>query len=54
MENKLKIDDEKILILDTRGDAFARVYFADHTQRQHAYFAADKISILQRKLEHGE
>ncbi len=53
MANRLKIDDEKIIILDSYGDTFARVYFSDHTQRQHALFAADKISMLQRKLENG-
>jgi len=53
MANRLKIDDEKILILDKYGETFARVYFADHNQQQHVYFAADKISMLQRKLEDG-
>ena len=51
MANKLKIDDEKILILDSYGGTFARVYFSDHEQRQHALMAADKISQLQRILE---
>lgn len=51
MANKLKIDDEKILILDSYGGTFARVYFSDHEQRQNALMAADKISQLQRILE---
>lgn len=48
---RIKTDEEKILILDTNGNTFARVYFSDHNQRQHAFFAADNISRLQRKLE---
>jgi len=48
---RLKIEEDKILILDSNRGTFARVYFSDHTQRQHAFFAADNISRLQRKLE---
>ena len=54
MANNLKMDNEKILILDSYGGTFARVYFSDHAQLQHALFAADKISMLQRILEKGE
>ena len=49
--NKLKTDDEKILILDSNGATFARVYYSDHDYRQNAFFAAENISKLQRKLE---